>query len=367
MYQRKDGLWADSVKLPGMKRPKSFYGATKAEVKKKMAAFTAAHEKGLTVDAALDLWAEHKRSKVSPKTYEGYQAPIARIKAALAGVHCKDVTPAQIQALVNSLAAQGYKRTAVQRPLDILRMLYDWLITEHGGISYNPCTAVRLPSGLKQERRDLISRDDAQRVKDAVHLPFGLFAFLLMHTGLRKGEALALTDKDFCDGKISVTKSVSWINNNKPVIKEPKTAAGVRSVPILSPLAAVLPVWHGYLFSADGGKTPLTHREFRLRWEGYCKAAGLCDVHTIEHKSVGTNNRDYIREEYAPRIVPHQLRHEFATICLDAGLDAADTQEIMGHASIATTQATYQHITESRRDKTFTKLETFVAPKKENA
>ncbi len=362
MHQRKDGLWEDKVKIPGSKRFKSFYGATKAEVKKKMVAYTEALEKGMTIEEALDKWLAYKEKKISVKTYEGYQAPIKRIKDALGDVLCKDLTPGQVQAFVDSVAAQGFKRTAVQRPLDILRMLYNWLIIEGEGINNNPCTAVKLPSGLKQERRDLISRADAERVKAAVSLPFGLFAYLLMHTGLRKGEALALTDKDFSGGYISVSKSLSWVNN-RPAIKEPKTAAGVRTVPILSPLAAVLPKWKGYLFSADGGKTPLTQTEFRKRWEGYCKAAGLSDVRLIEHKSKGKNNREYRREEHTPRIVPHQLRHEFATLCLDAGLDAADTQEIMGHASISTTQAVYQHITDSRRTRSFDKLEKFMAQK----
>ena len=134
-------------------------------------------------------------------------------------------------------------------------------------------------------------------------------------------------------------------------------------MPILSPLAAALPKWKGYLFSADGGKTPLTEIQYRHRWEAYCKAAGLCDIQEVVHKSSGKNNRDYIKKIYTPRIVPHQLRHEFATICLDAGLDAADTQEIMGHASISTTQAVYQHITDSRRTRSFDKLEKFVAQK----
>lgn len=366
MYQRKDGVWADSVKLPGMKRPKSFYGATKAEVKKKMVAFTTSYEKGLTVEDALDLWLEYKSGKVASKTYESYKAPVKKLKAAFGDAYCKEITPAQIQAFVNSTANKGYKRTSVQRPLDILRMLFDWLITEKACVMYNPCSAVRLPSGLKQERRDLISREDAQRIKDGVSLPFGLFAFLLIHTGLRKGEALALTDRDFSQGQITITKSLSWINN-RPTIKQPKTAAGVRTVPILSPLQAVLPKWKGYLFSADGGKTPLTETEFRKRWDSYCKAAGLCDVKTVEHKSAGANKRNYIRQEYTSRVVPHQLRHEFATICLDAGLEAADTQEIMGHASITTTQKTYQHITETRREKSFGKLESFVSPKKDNA
>lgn len=357
MHQRKDGRWEDTVVINGKR--KHFYGLTRSEVKKKMTAYAETVQRGPTVADALDDWLEYKEDKVSPKTLEGYKAPVSRIKSALGSQYCRQLSPAQVQAFVNSVAAQGFKRTSVQRPLDVLRMLYDWLITTDSGIVINPCVAVRLPSGLKQQRRDLISREDVDRVKAAVSLPFGLFAFLLLHTGLRKGEALALTDADFSDDSISVSKSLSWINN-RPTIKQPKTAAGVRTVPILSPLRAVLPKWKGYLFSADGGKTPLTETEFRNRWEAYCKAADLCDMKVIEHKSGGQNNRTYIREDYTPRIVPHQLRHEFATLCLDAGLDAADTQEIMGHASISTTQATYQHITESRRVKSTSKLEQYL-------
>jgi integrase len=363
MYQRKDGMWADTVKLPGMKRPKFFYGQTKAEVKKKMAAYSTAYEKGQTISTALDSWLAVKEKTVAYKTYEGYKAPIERIKAALGDEHCKELQPAQIQAFINSIAAQGYKRTAVQRPLDILRMLFDWLITsENTGVTFNPCTAVKLPGGLKQERRNIAARDDVEKIKAGLALDFGLFAYLLLYTGLRKGEALALTynDFDFNAMEIRVNKAVSW-QPNKPVIKEPKTAAGVRSVPILTPLANALPKkWTGYLFSSDGGKTPLTQQEYRLRWDGYCKAAGLCDIRVEEHKSKGENNRTYKKTIYTPRIVPHQLRHEFATLCLDAGLDAADTQEIMGHASITTTQQTYQHITNSRRKKSTSKLDKFV-------
>ena len=200
MHQRKDGRWEEKVKSPGSKKFKSFYGATKAEVKRKMVAYTEALERGMTIDEALDKWLAYKEKKVSAKTYEGYQAPIKRIKDALGDVLCRDTTPGQVQAFVDSVAAQGFKRTAVQRPLDILRMLFNWLIIEGGGISNNPCTAVKLPSGLKQERRDLALREDVETIKNSAGLPFGLFAYLLVYSGLRKGEALALTDKDFSAG-----------------------------------------------------------------------------------------------------------------------------------------------------------------------
>ena len=49
---------------------------------------------------------------------------------------------------------------------------------------------------------------------------------------------------------------------------------------------------------------------------------------------------------------PHQLRHAYATILFDAGLDDKDAQELLGHANISTTRDIYTHITQKRREKT---------------
>lgn len=361
MYKRKDGLWADSVSVPGKKSPKYFYGKTQAEVKKKIAAWNAEQEKGLTVRVAVEEWEKVKEKEVTYKTIEGYKAPIKRINDAFGDQQLADLEPAQIQAFIKGIAAKGYKRGTVQRPLDVLRMVYDYYITKPGsGIKYNPCTAVRLPSGLEQEARDLASREDVEIVKNSLHLPFGLFPYFIMYSGLRDGEVLAIRYEDISDNKIRVTKSVSW-QTNKPVIKKPKTEKGIRDVPLLSPLKAALPKqWSGYLFSADGGKTPLTHTQFRNRWNGYCRASGLADCVIEEQESKGLNKRIYYKKNWKNRIVPYQLRHEFATLCFDAELDPKDVQELMGHANEETARRIYTHIQESRRAKTVEKLEKYV-------
>lgn len=360
MFQRKDGRWEEQIRLPDGKR-RSLYALSKPELKKKLLAYRGETEKGPLLTDALELWEKEKEKEVSYKTLEGYRAPLKRIREAFDSEYMLAITPAMVQAFVKDLAARGYKRTTVQRPLDILRMVFDWQITQPGSpVRSNPCTAVKLPSGLEQQRRDLAAAEDVERVKAGRDLPFGLFAYLLLYTGLREGEALALTDEDFVDGEIRVKKSLSW-QTNKPVIKEPKTKASVRSVTILRPLQDVLPKWKGYLFSADGGRTPLTNTQFRARWNGYCQAAGLADPVEIFHRSPGRNNRTYKRTEWKNRIVPHQLRHEFATLCLDAGLDPIDARDLLGHASEATTRAVYTHIRESRRKSTAVKLNEFVS------
>ena len=362
MYQRKDGLWEEQIYLPGGKR-KSLYARTKSELKKKLLAWQGEQQRGPILSDALDLWEASREKEVSYKTLEGYKAPLKRIRDAFGNDYMTDITPAMVQAFVKEIAAKGYKRTTVQRPLDVLRMVYDWQITQPGSaVKANPCSAVKLPSGLEQERRELAAASDVDLVKAGVHHPFGLFAYLLVYTGLREGEALALKDTDFTEDEISVTKSLSW-QTIKPVVKEPKTKASVRKVTILDPLKEVLPTWTGFLFSADGGKTALTNTQFRARWDGYCKDVGLADPVEIVHRSRGKNNRTYIRTEWKNRIVPHQLRHEFATMCLDAGLDPIDARDLLGHASEETTRAVYTHIRDSRRQSTAVKLNAFVTGK----
>lgn len=338
--------------------PKHFYGKTKAEVKKKMAEWSQNADAGPLMADILDSWLATKEHEVEYKTLEGYKVPCERIKQSFGSMRLKDIEPSQIQAFINSIAKQGYKRTTVQRPLDVLRMIFDYAINLPGSaIVHNPCSSVRVPKGLEQEHRDLAWADDIERIKNSVDMPFGLFAYMLLYTGLRKAEALAITDKDIIDGRIHITKAISW-QPNQPVIKSPKTANSKRTVVILSPLAQKLPDFHGYLFSADGGKSALTQIEFRHRWDAYCKLAGLCDVSEEKHT---TNGHTYTRQIYKSRIVPHQLRHEFATLCFDAGLEALDTMQLMGHSNIATTESIYTHIRDTRRASSESKLEALVA------
>ena len=362
MTRRTDGLWQQQMTVieNGRKKQKFFYGKTKQEVLHKIKEYQEKQENGLSIEDAADEWLEWKSATVSFKTAEGYKPAIKRIKNFFAGFYIKNITPALVQSFIDSIAAQGYKRTTIQRPLDVLRMIYDYFIVHpNSNIKYNPCSSVRLPAGLKQESRDLASREDIEIVKRSVNLSFGLFAYFIMFSGLRDGEALAIRREDITEDHIIVNKSVSW-QTNKPVIKSPKTKYGNRKVNLLDPLKNALPqTWKGYLFSADGGKSPLTNTEFRARWNGYCRAAGLADSRIETH--INPNNKHtYNKTIWTNRIVPYQLRHEFATMCFDAGLDPYDVKVLMGHSDESTARKIYTHVLESRRAKSANKLNEYV-------
>lgn len=289
----------------------------------------------LSFEAAADAWERKHWDRIGSKTAETYTAPLRRIRQQFSGMTAEEVSAQDIQAFLADLGKQGFSRRSVQMHRDILNMIYNDAIVE-SGLRFNPCVAVSLPRNLPTKKRELPMDAAIEAVKAGKGAPFGLFALVCLYTGLRRGEALALRyeDIDRAAGVIHVTKSVEFIGNN-PHIKQPKTAAGTRTVPLLEPLADVLPRKKtGLIFPREDGEL-LTKTQYRKRWVKYCQSIG--------HE-----------------ITAHQLRHGYATILYEAGVQDKDAQELLGHSSISVTRDVYTHIRQSQKEATAKRLNDFL-------
>lgn len=288
----------------------------------------------LSFEAAADAWERKHWERIGAKTAETYTAPLRRVKDKFSGYEASKVSAQEIQAFLAELGRKGFARRSVQMHRDILNMIFNDAIVE-GHLSFNPVSAVSMPRNLPTKKRELPGDDAVEAVKNGGSAPFGLFALICLYTGLRRGEVLALCfeDIDRQNKTISVTKAIEFVGNN-PHVKSPKTAAGVRTVPLLDPLAAVLPDGSGFVFHREDGK-PLTKTQYRKRWSAYCDAIGF-------------------------EITAHQLRHGYATLLYEAGVPDKDAQEILGHSSIAVTRDVYTHIRSSRKKETADRLNAFV-------
>lgn len=366
MNKRSDGRWHERIKLPGMDKPKDFYGKAgdsdakqKRDIKYQIAEFNADLAKRDYFERVADAWDSQHRQHVTHNAAEFYTVPLNRTKQHFLGRPIQSITPSEIDAYIRSVAAAGLSRRSVQAYRDMLNMIYDYAVV-NGLCTVNACASVRMPKGLAVGSREIPTDEQMQKVTAALNKDFGLFAAILMYSGLRRGEALALTwdDIDEESNLIHVTKSV-YFDGNNPRFKEPKTAAGRRDVVLLDALRALLPFEEDregtYIF---GGDSPLTKTMEFKHWLNWCREAGLATPTIIEHK--GKNGRTYSRTEWDADITPHQLRHYYATMLFDAQIDVKDAQDLLGHASIKVTQDIYTHIRQERRQGTAKKLNEYV-------
>ena len=321
-HRRKDGLLETTRTDRRTGKRIHFYGKTDREIDQQILEYTSRVETGRTFREVADEWAESHFPTVAPTTLKGYRPALRRAVDEFGDEPIQTITARDIKAFLVAFARgrRAQKTVATQRL--VINLICTYAIEESGDLVLNPCSGVSLPKGLPKTYREAASPEDEAIVRTSSDV--WLLPYLIMYTGLRRGEALALTDADITADYIRVCKSV-YHENNKPYIKTPKTEAGNRIVPILDPLKERLPKrFKGYLFSDDGGKTPLTEVQYQRHWREFARATGI-------------------------QATAHQLRHSYATMLHEMDIDVKDAQALLGHSTAAMTQDIYTHLRDRRK------------------
>lgn len=325
-YVRPDGLHETIRLINGKRVP--FRGRTDAEVDKKMIAYKEKEERGPLFSEVAEKWKDEHFPTLSPSTAKGYKAGYRRAKDRFKEIPIKEITPADIEALLQKMAREKYARKTVANQLLILSLICRSAILD-GNLRINPCAAVRVPKGLEHTPRELPSDEELEIVKTGWGKPGGLIPYFILYTGCRRGETLAITHNDIDRKKkiIRINKSVCY-SDQAPFVKTPKTKAGTREIILLDKLIEVLPLGIGdtLLFPGPDGKI-MRESTFKNRWIKWQELTGVTST-------------------------PHQLRHGYATMLFEAGIDERDAMDLLGHADIKMTKALYAHIRKSRKQAT---------------
>ena len=320
-YVRPDGLHESIVRINGKR--KAFRGKTDTEVYNKIKAYNQAEDarpSGTAFQAAAEAWWGEIEPTLEHNTVKSYRPAYERAKVQFGQSNVSDITAKEIDEYIREFSTTRARKTVVTQ-LQVIRQILRKAEVD-GDINYNPAISVKPPRNLPQKRRDAPTKAQIDLIKKSVGEPFGLFAYLVYHTGCRRGEALALCGSDIDRKKklVSITKSVYYIGN-APHIKQPKTERGTRAVPLLDALSVALPTRlpKGYIFSPDGGNTPLTNDQFNSLYDQYRTASGVT-------------------------VTAHQIRHGYATALFENGIDPKTAQTLLGHAQISTTMDIYTHV-----------------------
>lgn len=284
-----------------------------------------------------DIWAKEAFPELAYRTLSCYKAPLQKAKDYFFHKYIEDITHLQVKSYMDYLVDEfGYSKKTIKNYRIVLSMIFKYAVV-NDMIENNPVSDVSIPKGLKSTHRLPPSETEIEKIKNNVNCEFGLFYYFLLYTGIRRGEALALTyeDIDWDNSLIYINKTL-YHKNNYPVIKSPKTESGIRYIPLLNPLKEVLDKnKSGIIFSDESGNyLTASQVETKIKW--YRRNTGI-------------------------KCSPHQLRHEYATILLEADILDKDAQELLGHAQISTTKDIYMHITPKRLKQTTEKLNKYLS------
>lgn len=269
----------------------------------------------------------------SPETLRAYQSDLSQFITFIAsggggGVGSSQPDPRRVEtqnirAWLARMHERREKRSTMMRRLSSLRSWYDWMRRE-GIVKENPARDVATPRQEKKIPR-FLDQDDVVRLIESPDDSTLLGARdravleLLYATGMRVSElaGLALTDLHNIDNEMRVMGKGSkerWVYFGSRA-----RAAVTRYLVSRREAGGVMTGRSDALFINARG-TRLTDRSVRRIVDRYVRAAAL-----------------------RQRISPHGLRHSFATHLLDRGADLRGIQELLGHASLATTQR-YTHV-----------------------
>ena len=242
----------------------------------------------------------------------------------IGGRRIDEITADELQELI--LQYDGMSKSTIDKVMLTLRQIFARAVMDDL-IRRSPVDQMEPPKGTQKERLPLTMEQVEAITAAAPHHKYGILPLLMLYTGLRRGEAVALRwkDIDFERGIITVSQAAVYIGNRTTQIGDTKTKAGHRKLPLLPILREQL----GTPGAPDNyvlynRTTPLPYTSIKRHWTQLQE-----DIPAMADAT------------------PHRLRHTYLLLLRRAGVDAATQQYLMGHADYDTTANIYTHIDET--------------------
>ncbi len=306
-------------------------------------------------------WLEKKKPLIQLSTWEGYEIYVTRhiipyfepLKLSLRDLrpqHIKEYyefkyTKGRLDGKPGGLSIASIKKHA----LVIKEALSDALVGEY--IARNPATGVKLPAKeISTREKTFLDAEQANQMLKAFNgHPLQALVYVALYYGLRRSEILGLrwSAVDFEQGTITINHTVV---KNRTIVRKDTTKNQSSH--------------HTYLLIDDVRKVLLAQRERQAQNKKDFGSSYIESDYIFTWQNGRLFRPDYVTKGFqkvlkkhgVPMMRFHDLRHSTASILYDKEWDLKDSQSWLRHASIEMTGDIYTHITEARRARMATQL-----------
>ena len=288
----------------------------------------------------------YAKNKLKEITCYNYESQIKNhLLPELGNIKLKEFTPAKITEFFKT---RKYAPATCRKVYVIMQSIFARAV-EQGFIKETPCTkAVILPKNKSEmkEKKPFLDEAQAKELLSMVeeYSQFNTIIKVLLYTGMRSGECLALRwqDIDFQNKTIHIENTLTDVGG-KHWLQPPKTANSNRFIGLSDVLANIF-------------QEHRKHQQEKLNKLGslylYPEMVFTTDSgNYVDRSRLNTQFRKFVKNTNFEFATLHTLRHCNATLLINSGIDLKIVSELLGHSDISTTANVYADVLQSSKAK----------------
>jgi len=369
-YCKKSNIWKADLYyfVDEQKRRKSLCGKTSEILEDRIQAFKSelAYYTNNNTDLRFDNFAMNwmltkEKYKLKPGSYDTKMSTLTKyVIPAIGHLQIDKIKHSDIQNMVNDLTARGLSYSTVKKAYEVITCCHKYYRVTTGQC-YNPAEGIELPENIKPDlaEHNYFTSAERRKLEEEISRTYGngalIYRFapvitLLLYTGIRIGEALALTwdDIDFKENLIDINKSIIYIpidGKYETIVQDNlKTDSSMRVLPMSSKARNAL---FTLKEMSDGSNLVITTSNGNTPTR-----ASIGRSLTRMARNAGIIGKDETRGA-------HSLRHTFATMLFENGCSIKIVSELLGHCDTRVTENTYIHIIQKQKIKAIEDLDKY--------
>ncbi len=245
---------------------------------------------------------------------------------------------------------------------NVVKSIFNYAIMNCDGYIKNPAMEIKIPKNAPKTTVRALNEQEQKWIYDMPHrLRCG--CLLMMFCGLRAGELIALkwSDIDFKNKLVNINKNAIKTAPNKFEIKQSTKNGKSRTVSIpdliLNDLNTYYQTSSSLIVCPKRDGTMQSPSSWRSLWNSY-----IFDLNRIFGNSkLDTKYTPKKTPQIIEKIRPHMLRHTYATMLYNSGVDIMTASKLMGHADIQTTLKIYTELREQTMIYSINKFDNYVS------